>query len=130
MFRFLSFALVALLLVCSSRAELRFTPFANGDLDNGIFVNVYVIDDGTTAMVMEGSRDDTIAPVVKEFIDAEGLNVQLLWISHAHPDHWFGVPIMAGYWPDAKLQVNDLVSLSSPPLSLSSHPPHQKLSTK
>ncbi|GIU48527.1 MBL fold metallo-hydrolase [Shewanella sairae] len=85
--------------------------YAVGDISVDAFkgatatVNSYLFSNGKSLIVMDVQRSTSEAEKLAEVIDAKGLPLSFILISHGHPDHYIGMNLLMEKFPAAKVVV-------------------------
>jgi glyoxylase-like metal-dependent hydrolase (beta-lactamase superfamily II) len=57
----------------------------------GAMVTSHIIEGTSSLMVVDGQFQPHAAQELKSYVESLGKPVRRLFVSHAHPDHWFGI---------------------------------------
>ncbi len=66
-------------------------------------VNSTLISAGDEVVVVDAQYTKTGATMVADAVEASGKTLTTIFITHAHPDHYFGARVLADRFPDAKV---------------------------
>ena len=69
----------------------------------GLCTNSHVIASGDDAAVIDAQFLPSEAGRLADAVDALGLHVRVLYVTHAHPDHYFGLDVLRARWPQARV---------------------------
>ena len=84
---------------------LTYTLFEDGTA-TGIGSNAILIDDGSRAVLIDtGSDDNVLATAVSNFIIVNQFSLEMIFITHGHPDHFGGVPSLSSNFSSVPIYV-------------------------
>lgn len=69
---------------------------------HGLLANAHVVARGDEAVVLDAQFLPGEAARLADAVDGLGLRVQAIYITHAHPDHYFGLDVLRARWPHAR----------------------------
>jgi glyoxylase-like metal-dependent hydrolase (beta-lactamase superfamily II) len=69
----------------------------------GAWSNSYLISDGEDALLFDVFQLRSDASQLADRVEASGKRLRKVWISHAHPDHFLQLDLIADRFPDAEL---------------------------
>ena len=69
----------------------------------GAWSNSYLISDGDDALLFDVFQMRSDAMKLADAVQASGKTLVKVWISHAHPDHFLGLDVIADRFPDAEI---------------------------
>jgi glyoxylase-like metal-dependent hydrolase (beta-lactamase superfamily II) len=69
----------------------------------------YLISGDTEAILVDGQFLSSEAEKVVELVNNSGKDLKLIWLTHAHPDHYFGLKILQDAFPDVPIYVTPKV---------------------
>ena len=69
----------------------------------GLCTNSHVIASGDDAVVVDAQFLPTEAARLADAVEARGLRVRTVYVTHAHPDHYFGLDVLRARWPRARI---------------------------
>jgi glyoxylase-like metal-dependent hydrolase (beta-lactamase superfamily II) len=99
---FLAVAFIALGLVAPLRAaELTVTTYTASDA--GFAVTSHLIAGERDAILVDGQFLLAEAANVVEMVRKSGKNLKYIFITHGHPDHFFGLQVLRDSFPDARI---------------------------
>lgn len=69
----------------------------------------YLISGETEAILVDGQFLSSEAEQVVDLVDNSGKDLKLIWLTHAHPDHYFGLKVLQDAFPDVPIYVTPTV---------------------
>lgn len=63
----------------------------------------HLISGDSEAILVDGQFLSAEAQQVVELVNASGKDLKLIWLTHAHPDHYFGLKILNDAFPDVPI---------------------------
>ncbi len=88
----------------SSTAPLTFKSHTAED--TGFKVNSHLVIGENDALLIDAQFTRSEARKVAELVKASGKNLRTIYITHGHPDHYFGLEVLAKEFPQAKIQAS------------------------
>ena len=70
---------------------------------DGILVNTQIIEGLEKLVLFDGQLLNTYAAEVAAYASRLGKPVEQIIVSHAHPDHWAGLEVLAAHFPSASI---------------------------
>jgi glyoxylase-like metal-dependent hydrolase (beta-lactamase superfamily II) len=92
----------------SSSSKLTVQSFAA--TEKGLFVTSSLVMGEHDALLVDAQFLDSEAARLVETIRASGRNLRTVYITHAHPDHYFGLATIHRAFPDAKILAHPKVA--------------------
>lgn len=86
---------------CSSPVDLTVQSYTS---DGTFAVNSYLISGTTDAILVDGQFLKSDAEKVAQMIKSSGKTLKLIFLSHAHPDHYLGLGALAAAFPGVPIQ--------------------------
>jgi glyoxylase-like metal-dependent hydrolase (beta-lactamase superfamily II) len=69
----------------------------------------YLISGETEAILVDGQFLSSEAEQVVDLVNNSGKDLKLIWLTHAHPDHYFGLKVLQDAFPDVPIYVTPKV---------------------
>ncbi|HYX77670.1 MAG TPA: MBL fold metallo-hydrolase [Gaiellaceae bacterium] len=69
----------------------------------GAWSNAYLLSDGDDALLFDVFQLRSDAEKLAESIEASGKKLGMVWISHAHPDHFLGLDLIVDRFPGVEV---------------------------
>lgn len=69
----------------------------------------YLVHGETEAILVDGQFMSAEAAKVVDLVKASGKTLKLIWLTHAHPDHYFGLTVLRAAFPDVPIYVTPAV---------------------
>jgi glyoxylase-like metal-dependent hydrolase (beta-lactamase superfamily II) len=92
----------------SSTAPLTVQPFVAGE--PGFLVTSTLIAGASDAVLVDGQFLESEAARLVETIRASGRRLTAVYVTHAHPDHYFGLPVIKAAFPEARILAHPTVA--------------------
>lgn len=98
-----------------TKSDLVVSPFAGKEAN----VNAYVFSDARGSLIVDATRKSEDAKSLADFARSKGVPVKTIFITHGHPDHFVGLPVLKKEFPDAKFLVaservkDDIINMAS-----------------
>ena len=71
--------------------------------DPGAWSNSYLLGDGDDALLFDVFQLRSDAERLADSVEASGKKLGIVWISHAHPDHFLGLDVIVDRFPDVEV---------------------------
>jgi glyoxylase-like metal-dependent hydrolase (beta-lactamase superfamily II) len=92
----------------SSAAPLTVQPFVAGEA--GFLVTSTLISGAREAVLVDGQFLESEAAKLVEVVRASGRTLTAVYVTHAHPDHYFGLPVIKAAFPEARVLAHPTVA--------------------
>jgi glyoxylase-like metal-dependent hydrolase (beta-lactamase superfamily II) len=92
----------------TSPAPLRVQPFVASEA--GVRVTSTLITGERDAVLVDAQFIESEAARLVEMIRGTGKRLTTVYITHAHPDHYFGLPVIQAAFPEAKILASPAVA--------------------
>lgn len=105
---FLSIALVTFALLAPKltfAADLNVTTYTASPA--GFLVNSHLISGEKDAILVDAQFTRSEAAKAARFVRASGKNLKIIFVTHAHPDHFLGLEVLQREFPDARILAAD-----------------------
>lgn len=89
-------------------ATLEVMPFYAGE--TGLFVNSTLIHGETEAILVDTQYGRSDAEALVQWLQESGKTLTAIWITHAHPDHYFGTTVLKETFPDVPVYASPEVA--------------------
>lgn len=93
--------LATLAAACGAPADLAVTTYTS---DATFAVSSYLIAGPREAILVDGQFSRADAEKVAQVVRASGKTLKLIYLSHAHPDHYLGLSVLQGAFPGVPVQ--------------------------
>lgn len=80
-----------IILVAKRAGDVRVHTFVSSFLDNNIANATHIIEGPTKLVLVDGQFLAPYARQFREYADTLGKPIDRVYLSHRHPDHWFGL---------------------------------------
>jgi glyoxylase-like metal-dependent hydrolase (beta-lactamase superfamily II) len=94
-------ALPLALSACGSSVDLTVQPYTS---DATFAVNSYLIAGSRDAILVDGQFFKGDAEKVAQLVQSSGKTLKLIFLTHAHPDHYLGLGALAAAFPGVPIQ--------------------------